>query len=176
MADGSSARRFEYQIQRGIMRIFVAIIGGRNAGKSTIIKSLTGCPSGQYRGSVQDHATKKSIEIIGSSPQEQAMSRATLRTILKQAAGNALCNGIVCALQPKKTRTRLSMEDVLQEALSQGFKVYAYVLDPDRAGSQNSATVLTRLKTVPVKVRTLDARRFAQINAATINKQTKIAS
>ncbi|WP_198389559.1 hypothetical protein [Burkholderia ubonensis] len=176
MTGGNAARRFEYQIQRGIMQIFIAIIGGRNAGKSTIIKSLTGCPSGQYRGSVQDLVTKKSIEVIGSSPQEQAMSRADLRAILKRAAGNALCNGIVCALQPKKTRTRLSMEDVLQEALAYGFKVHAYVLDPDRSGSHSPPTVLTQLKTAQVKVRTLDARRFAQINAATINKHTKIAS
>ncbi len=38
--------------ERGIMKQFVAVIGNRNSGKSTVIKSLTGCSSSSYRGFV----------------------------------------------------------------------------------------------------------------------------
>lgn len=159
------------------MPTFVAVIGSRNSGKSTIIRSLTGCPSGQYRGSVQDGSTGRAIEVIGSSPQEKALSLAQLRAILKRAAQNSACNGVVCALQPTFPRERLSIEDVLAEALAQGFAVHTFILDPEHLGTTgNMNTVKPRLPKGISPPTALDARRFAYLNASIIHARTNIAA
>jgi len=159
------------------MHTFVAIIGSRNSGKSTIIKSLTGCPTGQFRDTVGDAATGRSIFVVGSSPQEVALPLLKLRKILKQAANDPLCNGVVIALQPTFPSKRLSMEQVFSEATAHNFTVFAYVLDPEHSGaSGQTAGVNFRLAHIGVKARVLDARRFAHINAAAINARAKIAS
>ena len=159
------------------MKPFIAVIGSRNSGKSTIIRSLTGAKFGQFRGTIQDMATTRTIEVIGSSPQEKGLSLTDLRAVLKKAASNASCNGVVCALQPTFPSKRLSMEQVLQEAASHGLKVYAYILDPEYAGSTgNAGPTAVRVKIAGFRSRILDARRFSQINAATISRHTKIAA
>lgn len=163
--------------RKSIMKPFVAVIGDRNSGKSTIIRSLTGAKSGQFRGSVHDHATNRTIEVIGSSPQELLLSLADLRKILKKASTSAICNGVVCALQPNFPTSRLSMERVLQEAAAYGFRIHAYILDPAYSGtSGHAATVAARVASVGSTSRLLDGRRFSQINAATINRHTRIAA
>ena len=158
------------------MKPFIAIIGSRNSGKSTIIRSLTGAKFGQFRGSIQDQATLRTIEVIGSSPQEKAMLLQDLRKILKTATTMANCNGVVCALQPTRPTVRLSMEDVLQEARSHRFRVYAYILDPEYSGGTgHAAAIANRVQAAGFASQVLDGRRFAQMNAATINRQTRIA-
>jgi hypothetical protein len=157
------------------MRPFVAIIGGRNSGKSTIIKSLTGCPSGRFRGAVRDKVTGATIEVIASSPQEQALSLGALRAILRRAAADRRCNGVVCALQPSRPRIRLSLEDVLLEALAHRFAIHAFVLDPEHTGhSGRMATMQKRLPPAGRPPRRLDARRFAHQSAVAINARTQI--
>jgi energy-coupling factor transporter ATP-binding protein EcfA2 len=156
------------------MPIFVAVIGSRDSGKSTIIKSLTGCLNNSFRGTVSDLASKISVEVIASSPQERAMSLADLRAHLKKAAKPSF-TGIVCALQPSRPNKRLSMEDVLTEADAKGFTIYAFVLDPPRQGPAHlAANVTSRLAALGLKFTTLDARRFAHLNAVDINKKSKI--
>lgn len=159
------------------MKTFIAIVGNRHSGKSTIIRCLTGANTGQFRGLVQDRATNKTIEVIGSSPQEKSLSLADLQKILKRARRSAVCNGVVCAIQPTIPRTRLSMEYVLNEAHSHGFKVYAYILDPDYQGTTGHATSITlRINAAGFTPHVLDGRRFGHINAATINATTRIAA
>jgi ABC-type branched-subunit amino acid transport system ATPase component len=159
------------------MKPFIAIIGGRDSGKSTIIRCVTGAKYGQFRGTILDQATLRTIEVIGSSPQEKSMTLTELQKILKTAARNASCNGVVCALQPTKPTVRLSMEDVLQEARSNGLKVYAYILDPEYFGrTGQAAAIAARVQAIGMKTQVLDGRRFAQQNAATICLQTKIAN
>jgi energy-coupling factor transporter ATP-binding protein EcfA2 len=156
------------------MPIFVAVIGSRDSGKSTIIKSLTGCLNNSFRGTVSDLASKTSVEVIASSPQERAMSLAELRAHLKTAAKPSF-TGIVCALQPSQTTKRLSMKNVLTEAQIRGFTIYAFVLDPPRQGSVHpAANVTSRLAALGLKYTTLDARQFAHLNAVVINKKSKI--
>ncbi len=156
---------------------FVAIIGDRNSGKSTIIRSLTGANTSQYRGAIVDKSTQKTIEVIGSSPQEIALSLANLQTILSKAASNADCNGVVCALQPNNPRKRLSMEDVLKEAKKYRFQVHAYILDPGYSGINGQKNqVSQRLAIAGFSSCVLDGQRFAQINAETINSCTHIAA
>ena len=159
------------------MKPFVAIVGNRDSGKSTIIKCLSGAKSGQFRGLVIDRATGKTIEVIGSSPQEKKLSLVELRRILKRAAASALCNGVVCALQPTFPRTRLSMEDVLNEAHANGFKVYVYILDPEYLGATgHSPNIAARISTAGFTSQVLDGRRFGQVNAALINAATRVAA
>lgn len=159
------------------MKPFIAIIGSRDSGKSTIIRSVTGAKFGQFRGTIQDQATHRTIEVIGSSPQEKAMTLQELRNILKAAVGKASCNGVVCALQPTKPTVRLSMEAVLQEAKNQGLQVHAYILDPEYSSVTGyAAAIASRVHAAGFAFNVLDGRRFAQQNAATINGQTNIAA
>jgi energy-coupling factor transporter ATP-binding protein EcfA2 len=159
------------------MKPFVAIIGSRNSGKSTVIRSLTGAKFGQYRGTIYDLATGREIEVIGSSPQEKVFSLADLRKVLCKATGTTNCQGVVCALQPTVPTKRLSMEQVLQEAAASGMAVHAYILDPEYGGATgHAAAVAARVKSAGFASRTLDGRRFAHINAATVNGHTRIAA
>ena len=159
------------------MKPFIAVIGSRDSGKSTIIRSVTGAKFGQFRGTIQDQATRRTIKVIGSSPQEKAMTLQELRKILKAAASKTNCSGVVCALQATRPTVRLSMEVVLQEARSHGFQVHAYVLDPEYSGGTGHASpVASRIHSAGFASQVLDGRRFAQQNAATINGQTNIAA
>ncbi len=159
------------------MKPFIAIIGNRNSGKSTIIRSLTGATTAQFRGTIQDLTTNQTMEVIGSSPQERPLALADLRTLLRTAAGTATCRGVVCALQPNAPTKRLSMEQVLREAASQGFIIHTYVLDPGYSGATGRAGIVTtRIQNAGFYSQVLDGQRFAHINAATINAQTNIAT
>ena len=159
------------------MKPFIAVIGSRDSGKSTIIRSVTGAKFGQFRGVIEDQATHRTIEVIGSSPQEKSMTLLELRKILKTATASNACNGVVCAVQPTRPTVRLSMEDILREAKAQGFKIHAYILDPEYSGGTGqSAAIASRIQAAGFASQILDGRRFAQQNAAVINAQTKIAA
>ncbi|SFB68914.1 GTPase domain-containing protein [Collimonas sp. OK412] len=159
------------------MRKFVAIIGDRNSGKSTIIKSLTGCRTSSFRGSISDLSTGRSIYVICSSPQEHLLSLADFRKALKTSETDPNCQGIVMAIQPTVPRARLSMEAIFQVvATTANFQMHAFLLDPGRSGSlSNSNAIITRLKSYPTKHFLLNGERFSHINAQIINSKTRIA-
>ena len=158
------------------MHSVIAIMGGRNSGKSTIIKSLTGCQFSRTRGYVRDNAKGRSIYVIANSPQEKEMSLPELRSILNAVRRQNDCNGVVCALQPSKPRRRLRFEKVLSEAIAAGFNVFPYVLDPPRDGVRTDLrAVKARLPQGTRRLRILDARSFAHLNAVAINGHTRIA-
>jgi hypothetical protein len=156
---------------------FVAVIGNRNSGKSTVIRSLTGCPNSAFRGEVKDITTGESIHVICSSPQESPLTLQELRSILKACAANRKCRGLVMAIQPTSPTKRLSMETIFQEVASLGsFQSHAFMLTPGRVGgSPNTAAIVTRLKPLKLKPITLDGGRFAMLNAQIINKRTHVA-
>ena len=159
-----------------VMSMFIAIIGNRNSGKSTIIKSLTGCPTGQFRGSITDRATSRIVEIIGSSPQEKALSLTELQKILRRGL-KPNCNGVICALQPTNPSKRLSLEDVMQTALAFGYQVRPFVLDPEHGGATgNLSKICNRFPTGVLPAVQLDARRFAHLNASIIHSYTSIVA
>lgn len=158
------------------MTVFVAIVGSRHSGKSTIIKSLTGCPSAKFRGTVSDIATRRTIEVICSSPQELPLTLAELQTILRRGAKKE-CNGVVCALQSTNPSKRLTLEQVLREAISFHYQVHTFVLDPEHGGlSGYMARVHTRLPSGALPPVALDARRFAHLNATIVHACTSIAA
>lgn len=162
------------------MKTFVAIIGSRDAGKSTVIKSLTGCENNSSRGFIQDNLNSQSIYVSCGSPQERPKDLENLRklaALLKQILATANCRGVVMAIQPSRPNTRLSMEAILIEAQKQKFAVYAYVLDPEHAGYTGTlASVSQRLHSLGIQPTALDARRFAHVNSTIINTATRIAA
>ena len=157
---------------------FVAIIGGRNAGKSTIIKSLTGCRTSAFRGLVEDNLTKQSVYVVCSSPQELAFSIQKLKRILQFVASKSGCQGVVMAIQPNQPTKRLSMESIFREVTAFGnFTVHAFIVDPGRNKvPAGGPAIKARLKVMSLKASLLDGRRFSLVNAKAINRATQIAS
>jgi hypothetical protein len=153
---------------------FVAVIGGRNAGKSTIIRSLTGCSGATFRGFVEDHATGKKIYVVASSPQEERLDIQELRSKLKLVAKDRSLLGFVIAIQPTRPRSRISMEDIFACAREvSGFSMYAFLVEPKYGkASARYDEVKSRLQPFPVRLAILDGRRFAYLNAAQIQKTT----
>jgi len=156
---------------------FVAVIAKTKAGKSTIIKSLTGCPSSNYRDFVEDKMTKRRIFVICGSPQEQDLSLDELKDILKMVDSDSNCTGIVMAIQPTEPTRRLSMEDIFGEVKAAGsFQINAFTIDPNWRDARLDTSVAPRLSALSVNSQKLDGRRFSIVNAAAINQATNIAT
>jgi len=114
---------------------FVAMIGERNSGKSTIIKSLTGCPNGSFRGFVQDLSNAHRIYVVCSSPQERDLPLEEFQDILEVCAVAPDCRGLVMAIQPTLPGIRLSIEATFQEITDAGvFQPHAFIINPGRDG------------------------------------------
>ena len=172
---------------------FIAVIGNRNAGKSTIIVSLTGCPNRSYRGMVRGilNNEEKSIYVIASSPQEQRLDkdgdgleseRKAFQSILTQIRQNSSCIGLVMAIQPiKKPTKRLSLEAIVKEVQkTKTFEPYLFVLQPDRNNSLESQQIETEINRrlrdtgIVLDAQGLDGRRFAFLNARYINQLSQL--
>jgi hypothetical protein len=155
---------------------FIAVIGQRNAGKSTIIRALTACKTVGFRGRVEDGKTNEWIEVIASSPQERDMP--DLATKMRKAANDPDCLGVVAALQPDYRGKRICMEGVFEIAQKCHAKCYAFIIsqpyDEERARGVSLTKVTTRLTEFRIRlakpIHPLDARRFAHLNAAEIQK------
>ncbi len=160
------------------MKQFVAVIGNRNSGKSTVIKSLTGCSSSSYRGFVEDDDTKRRIYVICSSPQELELNLSKFQKIIEKCVSDPNCQGLVMAIQPSHPTKRLSLDNIFAEVSDNAaFQLNAFLLNPGRKGPHpNTENIVFRLKKVSVRLKVLDGRRFSHINASIINRTTHIAS
>ncbi len=160
------------------MKQFVAVIGNRNSGKSTVIKSLTGCSSSSYRGFVHDDGTKRRIYVICSSPQELKLNPSKFRKIIEACVSDSFCQGLVMAIQPTHPTKRLSLEGIIAEVSSSGaFQLNAFLLNPGRKKPHpNTLEIVSRLKRISVRPEVLDGRRFSHINATIINRKTHIVN
>lgn len=160
------------------MSKFVAIIGERNSGKSTIIKSLTGYPKATGRGEIVDNATGQSVYVICASPQEsriEEMNEVEFERILKKEIKNSMCNGVVCALQPTNPSKKMDLEKACLLALKHGYTVSAFIVDPGYKGKAVGASAIqARLKKIGLTASVLDGRRFAHLNAVAVNRRSKI--
>lgn len=158
------------------MKSFVAVIGGRNSGKSTVIRSLTGCPTKGYRDVVTDLVSDKSIFAIAGSPQEQPLEPVEFERILEQVISEDSTLGLVMAVQPTEPRLRLSLQDIFRAVQATGrFQTTAVMLhppykDPDSGESPDPNDVRKRLKALNVDLHVIDGRRFAHINATAIRQ------
>jgi hypothetical protein len=159
---------------------FIAVIGQRNAGKSTIIRALTACKTVGFRGRMRDHKTNKWLEVIASSPQERSMPDLAKR--IRDAANDQDCLGIVAALQPSYPTTHIWIEDVFKIAQKHDAKCYAFAIaqpyDENPANGVNISNLKERLSKAHIRlekpIRSLDARRFAYLNAAIIQKAASL--
>lgn len=155
------------------MKQFIAIIGEAKSGKSTIIRSLTGCPTKDYRDFIRDGFSNESLYVVCGSPQEQSMSLEDLKALLNVVCQDSSCRGIVMAIQPKLTRSRLSMEKILQEvAVTESFQTRAFFVNPGRVSGPADSSVISRVNDLVVQPYILDGRRFAIINAEAVNRVT----
>jgi GTPase SAR1 family protein len=158
---------------------FIAVIGNSNAGKSTVIISLTGCHSRSFRDLVTDRLSNESVYVIASSPQEQDLSSEEYRGILAQVIQNDNCRGLVMAIQPTKSRVRLSLEDMVREVQDRNaFESYLFVLEPGRNDPDEAQGILNnvnqRLENTGLVAQGLDGRRFAFLNARHINQVSQM--
>ncbi len=158
----------------------VAVVGYGNAGKSTIIQSLTGCSGRGYEGYVEDHCSNESVYVFASSPQENPYGKAPTREDQKARFQQDLekltanCRGVVIAIQPTNPRVKVAMEDIFEIALALGFECWSFWLSPYYDGRTVNEIDLASRTPSKVKTSTLDARRFALKNANAIQTQTRI--
>jgi hypothetical protein len=149
---------------------FIAVIGPRNAGKSTIIRSLTG-KIGIY-GYVEDRTTGLKIYFHSRSPQEHArQNEKTFKELLVDVSKDKNVQGIIFAAQPTVPRKRLSMDKMFELTRKAGLENYAFVLGVSNEGAsvdfdEVSGRVLECDRSAHVF--RLDGRRFAILNADAI--------
>lgn len=156
------------------MKPFVAVIGKRNSGKSTLIRSLTGCRP-KTRGRVEDNCTGHNLYVVEQSPQEAPIERAELRRTLEEIRDDVNNVGAIVALQPNRPYIRMSIEQVFElvDAVG-GLRPFAFVIDPGYQGdsTQNlTADVRSRVREyVADEIQRLDGRQFAFLNAEVIRR------
>ena len=166
------------------MKKYIAVIGGRNAGKSTVIVSLTGCLHRSFQGRVIDNSSKENIYVIASSPQEKKLSqnegneRNEFQNILTQVGQDKKCRGLVMAIQPSRPRTRLSLEDIIQEVQdTNSFELYLFILEPRYSLPPEEQLIIQvngRLENTGLVPQVLDGRRFAFLTARDINQTSQM--
>lgn len=86
---------------------------------------------------------------------------------------------MVMAMQPTKPRKRISIEDIIIEALAADMDVYAFVLEPGykniNAGDyQKVSARLAAIGVSPLRIFPLDGRQFAIHSANAINSMAQI--
>ena len=153
------------------------VIGSSNSGKSTIISSFSGCKTHGFNSFVEDKTNGKKIYVIASSPQENGyLTSQKLGQYLNTVTQNLNYIGCIIAIQPRRTRTRLSLEDIFQQVQNtRAFEIYAFIVDPPYRGKQMDRTDITaRLAALGIVPVSLDGRKFALLNAIEIKRITRI--
>jgi hypothetical protein len=161
----------------------ILVVGGSRSGKSTIIRSLTGCHSGTFAGYVIDRKTGHRLYVVAASPQESSVpSWKDIRRQLLVSARSRVVVGAVMAIQPTRPYSRPSLEEVVAYAVRCGFRVVTFVLRPPYRPTSSAARrswsgsdVGERLHTFRVRPPvTLDGRRFALVNAKKIAASARL--
>jgi hypothetical protein len=159
---------------------FVAVIGRARSGKTTVVRSLTGCSTGWPREGqfVVDRLNGRSIYVIDKSPQETGLEKKEFARALSRCARRGSLVGIVVTVQPTEPRSRLSMEDMFETvSRNKRFSAMPIVLDPGYDTSANPTLkneVQKRLNQFGVSVVRLDGRRFSHLNARRIRRLAKM--
>jgi hypothetical protein len=161
-----------------LKRKFIAVIGHADAGKSTIIQSLTGCKNRQFYGRVQDRDRRKWINVIATSPKENGrITRRKVVAMMRATATNSRYLGMVMALQPhkEKARGRLTIQEVFEMSSRYDFERHVFfILKPHKNGNRTAGIDANEVEKLigdiefKPPLQPLNARRFAHINASLI--------
>lgn len=164
--------------RRRVKKKFIAVVGYRKSGKSTIIQSLSGCHNHSFRGFITDHSINLSIYVHAPSPQERpSTDEAAFGKLLGRVATNKACQGLVIAIQPTLARERLRMERMFEMAREAGFESYAFVLEfpfNDKKQAEKRIGNFENIKKrildsdPETSVISIDGRRFASLNSEAI--------
>jgi hypothetical protein len=159
---------------------FVAVIGRAQSGKTTVIRSLTGYPTGHpYSGDiVTDLAANRSIFVIDKSPQESGLTLTEFRRGLRRCVDEDSIIGFVLATQPSYPTSRLSLEAIFDAVSSHASLLpMAFLIDPGYSTPANRRLrdeVQARLDHFGVTLEYLDGRRFAHLNACRIRELARL--
>lgn len=158
---------------------FVAVIGYGKSGKSTIISSLTGCRKSTFQDFITDKVTGSSIFVCSGSPQEDPKIKLSIiAKWLRKCNEESGCRGMVIAIQPTNTYIRASMEEIFKEAKSQGFDIYAFVVEPGYNDTKICyAEVVDRLTSIGVSssnIFKINGKQFALRTSNAINSKAPL--
>ena len=159
------------------LKPFVGVVGYANSGKSAVISSLTGCRNSTYRGLINNIQTNESILVYASSPQENPISKQEFIVSINSASMDPECRGVVCAIQPTKPRTRISIEDIYGEVVKNGkFKPFIFLLDPPRKKNTRQGGIFGNIssRTKSISIVKLNGEVFPYSNAEIIQNHTRI--
>jgi len=175
----------------------IVIIGKSRAGKSTIVRALTGC-GGQriYRPGrigrvfnqlrvylMEDIRPNRRIRRLYAIPDSlQENHKATildLRVFLRFVLGDQFSQGIVMALQPTyRINGRVSLERISNLEELRSFAIHPFILRPGRpiSNQQNNDVNNNELPRLLQRLHpiALDARAFAYFNAEIVQNRTRI--
>lgn len=160
-----------------VKKKFVAVIAYGKSGKSTIISSLTGCRKSTFEGFITDNTNFNSLFVCCGSPQELGIKLTKIKEWLTKCNEESGCSGMIMAIQPTNTQKRASMEDILNEAMSQGFDVYAFVVEPGYNDTKSCyADVISRLSDIvsSSNIFKINGKHFALKNANYINSKAPL--
>jgi hypothetical protein len=157
------------------MKPLIGVVGFANAGKSTVIQSLTGCPTKTGIHVVADKLTSRSVLVFAASPQENLETNGEFESRLRRASRDPRNVGVVVAIQPTLPTKRLGLEDMVRIAKRNGFAPHLFVLEPPHSSGTRRVTVHdVQSRVGRVKVQKVDGRRFAHLSAKQIAKNTHL--
>ena len=78
--------------------------------------------------------TGKSLYVVCSSPQENPLTEGNLKELLDDVAEREGCEAVIMAIQPNRPNVRLPIDRILQDAVSRGFEISVFVINPARNG------------------------------------------
>jgi hypothetical protein len=157
------------------MKRLIGVVGFANAGKSTVIQSLTGCPTKTGIHVVADRLSSRSVLVFAASPQENSEANGEFESRLRRAGKDPNNLGVVVAIQPTLPTKRLGLEDMVRIAKRNGFAPHLFVLEPPHSGRARRVTVRdVQTRVGRVKVQKIDGRRFAHLSAREIAKSTHL--
>jgi hypothetical protein len=158
----------------------VVVVGPPKAGKTTVIRSLTGARGGSNpkkfdKNIVWANEGQDGVFVLGASPQErQGLNRKCVRDFLQMVMVRGDLRGAVIALQPRE-KPNAEYSKILNDATELGFRILAGVFQRAYGGAGiDVGPALDSLQRVKAELTTLDGTQFPDNNAAVLRKLSQL--